>query len=111
MPKSPFLLLIVLVCTACEFSSDLNLKKLKGYEFNLHDIQEYCTVKREGDQHLAIYCKNKKLKPVISSCEGQMSHGLVDPKFYCSGGLWVLNNSCYIAMLDTHNGNIMCKKQ
>ncbi len=101
---------MLLICIACEFSNDLNIKNIKGYEFNFHDVQDNCTVKREGDRHLAIYCDDKKLQPVMSSCEGQISHGLEDPKFYCSGGLWVLNSSCYISMLNTHSGNIMCKK-
>ncbi len=111
MTKLTLLVSIAFLCSACDLSNDLNLKNLKGYDFNLHDVQDHCTVKREGDRHLAIYCDNKKLKPVMSSCEGQISHGLEDPKFYCSGGLWVLNSSCYIAMLNTHKGNIMCKNK
>jgi len=35
---------------------------------------------------------------------------LSDPRFSCGGGLWVLNKPCHIEMLDTHSGNIKCKK-
>ena len=109
--KRPLILVaIALLCTACEFSKDLNVKNLKGYEFNLHDIQEYCTVKRDGDRHLAIVCTKKTLNPLVHGCEGQMTKGLSDPIFSCGGGLWVLNKVCYIEMLDTKSGNIKCKK-
>ena len=103
------LVAIVLLCTACEFSKDLNVQNIKGYEFSLHDIQAHCTVKRQGDKHLAIVCARKNLNPVIHGCEGQMTKGLSDHRFSCSGGLWVLNKVCHIEMLDTHKGNIKCK--
>ena len=103
------LMAIILLCTACEFSKDLNVQNIKGYEFSLHDIQAHCTVKREGDKHLAIVCARKNLNPLVHGCEGQMTKGLSDPRFSCSGGLWVLNKVCHIEMLDTHNGNIKCK--
>jgi hypothetical protein len=111
MKKLAILLSIVFVSVGCEFSSDLNVQNLKGYEFSLLDIQEHCTIKRQGDRNLSVSCSKKKLRPVMGSCEGQMSAGLVDPKFYCSGGLWVLNDICYIEMLDTQKGNVKCKKQ
>lgn len=104
------LILMVLLSAGCEFSKDLNVKNLKGYEFNLHDIQEHCTVKRAGDRHLAIVCAKKKLNPLVHGCEGQMTKGLSDPILSCGGGLWVLNKVCYIEMLDTQSGNIKCKK-
>lgn len=107
---SILLVIIGLMCSACEFSNDLNVKNIKGYEFSLHDIQEYCTVKREGDKHLAIACTKKTLNPLIHGCEGQMEKGLSDPRFSCGGGLWVLNKTCHIEMIDTHIGNIKCKK-
>lgn len=105
------LLVLVVVVSGCEFSKDLNVENIKGYQFSLHDIQENCTVKRDGDQHLAINCKNDQLRPLMRGCEGQMTAGLEDPKFYCSGGLWMLNDICYIDMLDTSNGNLRCRKQ
>jgi hypothetical protein len=104
-------LLGLLLCTACELSKDLKVQNIEGYDFSLFDIQEHCTVKRDGDRHLAILCAKDNLRRLMNSCEGQMTQGLVDPKFYCSGGLWVLNNSCYIKMLDTQKGNIKCKKK
>jgi len=110
MIKASIVFFAGILCSACEFSKDLNVKNIKGYEFSLHDIQEYCTVKREGDRHLAIVCTQKKLNSLVHGCEGQMTKGLSDPIFSCSGGLWVLNKTCHIEMLDTHIGNIKCKK-
>ena len=104
-------IMAALLCAACEFSKDLNVENIEGYKFSLFDIQEHCTVERDGDKHLAITCGKKTLKPVMRGCEGQMTAGLKDPKFYCSGGLWALNDICYIQMLDTQKGNIKCKKQ
>jgi hypothetical protein len=104
-------LILVLLSSACDVSKDLNVQNIKGYDFSLFDIQEHCTVKRDGDRHLAIQCAKDKLSRLSNSCEGQMSQGLVDPKFYCSGGLWVLNEVCYISMLDSQKGNIKCKKK
>ena len=106
---SIFILPIILLCTACEFSKDLNVKNIEGYEFSLHDIQEHCTVKRDGDKNLAIVCAKKKLNSLVHGCEGQVTKGLSDPRFSCGGGLWVLNKICYIEMLNTHSGNIKCK--
>lgn len=111
MIKSGTVLFTLLLCSACEFSKDLNVENIKGYEFSLFDIQEHCTVKRDGDKHLAISCAKKSLKPVIRGCEGQMTAGLEDPAFHCSGGLWVLNDICYIQMIDTQSGNVKCRKQ
>lgn len=111
MIKPILILLIAGLCSACDLSNDLNVKNIKGYEFSLLDIQEFCTVKRDGDQHLAIHCAKDKLRPVMRSCEGQMAAGLKDPKFYCGGGLWELSKVCYVEMLDTHKGNIKCKKK
>ncbi|MFT6261112.1 MAG: hypothetical protein ACJAYK_002226 [Crocinitomicaceae bacterium] len=111
MTKMAILIFITWLILGCEFSTDLNVPNIKGYEFNLHDIQEYCTIKRQGDKHLDVTCAKKELRLVMGACEGQMTAGLVDPAFYCSGGLWILNDVCYIQMLDTHNGNIRCKKQ
>jgi hypothetical protein len=111
MSKLAILLSIVFLSVGCGFSSDLNVQNIKGYEFSLLDIQEYCTIQRQGDRHLSVRCTKQTLRPVMGSCEGQMSAGLVDPKFYCSGGLWVLNDSFYIEMLDTQKGNVKCKKQ
>ncbi len=107
---SIFLVSITLLCTACEFSKDLNVQNIKGYDFSLNDIQAHCTVKREGDRHLAIVCARENLTPLVHGCEGQMTKGLSDPRFSCGGGLWVLNKTCHIEMLDTHSGNIKCKK-
>ena len=104
------LIAIAILCSACEFSKDLNVDNIKGYEFSLHDIQEHCTVKREGDRHLAISCARENMKAIIRGCEGQMTEGLSDPRFYCSGGLWALNKVCRIEMLNTQEGNIKCKK-
>ena len=98
--KSIAIIMAALLCAACEFSKDLNVENIEGYE-----------LKREGDKHLAINCATKSLKPFMRGCEGQMTEGLSDPKLYCSGGLWALNEICYIQMLDTHKGNVKCKKQ
>ena len=111
MTKLAIILTITFFLSACEFSTDLNVENLKGYEFSLFDIQEHCTVTRDGDRHLAISCDDVKLKPVVRGCEGKMTAGLVDPKFYCSGGLWKLNDICYVEMLNAEKGNIKCKKQ
>ncbi len=104
------LAVILFTCTACDFSTDINAKNLKGYDFSLFEVQEYCTVKRQGKNHLALTCTKKKLRPVMRACEGQLSAGFKDPKVYCSGGLWQLSKKCYIEMLDIKNGNIRCKK-
>lgn len=111
MTKLTLILSVVFLCSACEFSKDLNVDDIEGYKFSLFDIQEHCTVNRDGDRHLAITCDLPKLKPVVRSCEGNITAGLVDPKFYCSGGLWKLNDICYVEMLNTNKGNIRCKKQ
>jgi len=110
MKKIVTVMLLVFTCSACEFSTDINAQNIKGYDFSLFEVQEYCTVKRQGRHYLDITCTKKKLHPVKTGCEGQMTEGLKDPKLYCSGGLWVLSKACYIEMLDIKNGNIMCKK-
>ncbi len=102
--------LITLLVSGCDLASDINASNIKGYSFNLHEVQKYCTVKRQGDKYLAIKCELPKLKPVTTSCEGLMSAGLRDPKFLCSGGLWMLSDQCYVEMLDTQQGNIKCRK-
>lgn len=105
-----FLVILISTLCACDMSKDLNVKSLKGYEFSLTDVQVYCTVKREGDRFMKVNCEKPRLRPVEISCEGQMSEGLADPKFYCTGGLWILNEACYIEMTGTHTGNIKCRK-
>jgi hypothetical protein len=111
MTKLAIILSMAYLIIGCEFSSDLNVANIKGDEFSHHDVQEYCTIVRQGDEHLDVTCVNKKLRPVMGACEGQMTRGLVDPAFHCSGGLWGLNDICYIEMLSTQKGNIKCKKQ
>ena len=104
--------LIVLAVSACgEMSRDLNVKNIKGYDFSLKEIQESCSAKRIGDQDIAVNCDNGKLGAVSRGCIGRMSAGLKDPKFYCSGGLWVLNDWCYIEMTTPQKGNIRCKRK
>ncbi len=105
------LALMLLACTACEFSTDINAKNIKGYDFSLFEVQEYCTVKRQGKIHLTLACTKKKLRPVMTACEGLLTAGLKDPNFYCSGGLWMLSKKCYIQMLDIKSGNLRCKKE
>ncbi len=100
---------ITLLCCACDQASDINSKNIKGYPFSLFEVQKYCTVQRQGDQYLSVSCELAKLKPMESGCEGIMSAGLKDPKFLCSGGLWMLNNKCYVEMLNAQNGNIKCR--
>lgn len=109
--KKSVLALMATTLLGCEdMSRDLKVKNIQGYDFSLRDIQEGCTVKREGDQAITIMCKSPNLRSVERSCVGQMSAGLSDPKFYCSGGLWVLNESCYIQMTTQQVGNVLCKK-
>jgi hypothetical protein len=111
MTKLAFLIPLVLLTMGCKISKELNVKNIEGYKFSLHDVEKYCTIERQGDQHLDVTCSDKKLRPVMGACEGQLTAGLIDPAFYCSGGLWVLNDMCYIQMLSTQKGNIKCKKQ
>ncbi len=101
---------IALLCSACDQATDMNAKNIKGYPFSLFEVQKYCTVKRQGDQYLAVNCELAKLKPVSNSCEGVMSAGLKDPKFFCTGGVWMLSDKCYVEMLNTTKGNIKCRK-
>lgn len=112
MIKSLLLMALSILLSACgDMSRDLNVKHLPGFEFSLQDIQEQCTVRRAGDQDIAVSCEEKRLRPVQRSCVGRMSGGLKDPKFYCSGGLWVLNDRCYIEMVSPKEGNIRCRKE
>ena len=111
MTRLFFVIAIACLCLSCDnMSRDLKVKNLKGFEFSFRDVQEQCTVKREGDQGISVICESKRLRPVERSCVGQMTAGLRDPKFYCSGGLWVLNDKCYIEMVSTQKGNVRCKK-
>lgn len=99
-----------LLLAGCEFSTDLNERNLKGYEFNLFEIQKYCTVVRQGDKHLGFNCNRAELNPVVRGCEGLLKAGLKDPKLLCSGGLWILQDICHIQMTSANNGNIICRK-
>ncbi len=110
MHKLAVFTLFAWLCSGCDFGTDLNAKNLKGHAFSLFEVQKYCTVKRQGDEYLAVKCELKKLKPVTRGCEGIMPAGLKDPKFLCSGSLWMLSDMCYVEMLDTTAGNIKCQK-
>lgn len=99
-----------LLLAGCEFSSDLNERNLHGYEFNLFEIQKYCTVTRHGDKHLGFNCERDELSPVARGCEGLLTAGLKDPKLLCGGGLWILQDICHIQMTGANTGNIICRK-
>lgn len=112
MQKIAAFLLLALGCSACDkMSRELHVKNLRGFSFSYRDVQEQCIVKREGGQAMGVYCETKRLRAVERSCVGQMEAGLKDPKFFCGGGLWQLNNKCYIEMLTTKKGNVRCKKE
>lgn len=99
-----------LLLVGCEFSTDLNERNLEGYDFNLFEIQKYCTLTRQGDKHLGFDCQQEKLRPVVRGCEGLLQAGLKDPKLLCGGGLWILRDICHIQMTGANTGNIICRK-
>ncbi len=109
MNKLIIILIIGCLCSACDLTGDINTTKLKGYEFSLFDVQKYCSVKRIGDKYLALECKQANLKPVTQGCEGQITGGLADVDFQCSGGLWVLSDQCQIKMYGADEGGLKCR--
>ena len=87
---------------------DVDASNIKGYDFSVRDVQNFCIAKRASGDNLSIHCKKKRLKPVSLSCEGWISGGLEDAKLSCGGGLWVLNSQCKIEMRGASNGEVNC---
>ena len=109
MNKLIILTLSTCLCGACDLTGDINTSKIKGYNFSLFEVQKYCMVKRQDDRNLSLECKQANLKPVTLGCEGQITGGLADVEFNCSGGLWVLSDQCKIQMFGIDEGGLKCR--
>ncbi len=108
MPKTLFICLFMLVSSFASAGKDVNASNINGYDFSIREVQQFCTASRDGGDSLSINCSEKKLKPVGRSCEGWITAGLDSIKLNCSGGLWVLNDTCKIEMRGANNGEINC---
>ena len=109
MSKLAAIPLLVCLISACDLTGDINTSKVKAYNFSLFEVQKYCMVKRQGDKYLSLECKQANLKPVTQGCEGQITGGLADVEFNCSGGLWVLSDQCKIQMFGADEGGLKCR--
>jgi hypothetical protein len=109
MSKLVAISILTYLISACDLTGDINTSKVKGYNFSLFEVQKYCMVKRQGDKHLSLECKQANLKPVTQGCEGQITGGLADVEFNCSGGLWVLSDQCKIKMYGADEGGLKCR--
>jgi hypothetical protein len=101
-------MLCMLIATLSEAAQEINSSLIKGQNFSVRDVQQYCTAKRVSGEALSIHCKDAKLKPVERSCEGLITRGLDSAKLSCGGALWVLNTACKIEMRGSENGEINC---
>lgn len=90
-------------------AADINASKVPGYDFSYLDIQQNCTLKREGPDTLSVVCKGKHLKPVSRSCEGYIARGLESVSLNCSGGLWALKQRCKVEMRGANKGEFNCQ--
>ena len=106
--KHLLLVTLTLLLALPSWAADIQGTKINGYDFGYAAIEKGCSVERQG-RSISVVCKDKKLKPVSRSCEGQMMGGLDSVKLNCSGGLWALNQRCKIIMLGATEGEINCK--
>lgn len=102
------LLLSIGVCST-SVATDIEGSNIKGYDFGYGAVEKGCTAHRESGNSISIRCKEKRLKPVSRSCEGNMYGGLDSVKLNCSGGLWALNQRCKIEMRGADFGEINCR--
>ena len=105
--KSLLLILSLSLASATQ-GADVKSTNIKGYDFSVRDVQNFCKAKRASGDNLSIHCKEKRLKPVTLSCEGWITGGLDAARLSCGGGLWVLNSQCKIEMRGASNGEVNC---
>jgi len=105
-----FILLVLSIgVSSLSMGADIEGSNIKGYDFGYGAVEKGCTAHRESGNTISIRCKEKRLKPVSRSCEGNMYGGLENVKLNCSGGLWALNQRCKIEMRGADFGEINCR--
>ncbi len=108
MLKLTFIILCLFMASLAMASPDVNSTNIKGYNFSIRDVQQFCSASRDSAKSISIQCSEKRLKPVARSCEGWITAGLNSIKFSCGGGLWVLNSACTVKMRGASGGEVSC---